>query len=161
MSSKINLKFNVTMDVESKLNDNGNFNGNKEHQISHKLSTKIEEEIPLCCCGCNCCSNCRKYFVIDFCHRRPFLTCLLVFLVIAAICVFFIVTCGPCILPASYSSKVRYKHSENTQKYQGDTAFNVILFGDSLVSYPSSQFGLLGKMKDLLPDFNLNIMNYG
>jgi hypothetical protein len=78
----------------------------KSRQLSQKewAEDEIKEEFPQkCCCGCNSCKHCRKYFIIDFCHRRPWITILAATLFALAICVFFIVTCGPCILPPHYS----------------------------------------------------------
>lgn len=39
--------------------------------------------------------------------------------------------------------------------------YNIVLFGDSLIRYPFDELELTNKMRAYLPDFKLNIENYG
>lgn len=42
-----------------------------------------------------------------------------------------------------------------------EKTYNIVLFGDSLIKEPMEQFQLAQKMGEYIPDFKLNVQNYG
>lgn len=99
-----------------------------------------------------------KRTLATFCrsHIKVITVFFLIFLIVT---VFLIVTCAPtCILGPSYFRPISIRAT--------DKPFNVALFGDSLVTGNHAQkFGIFpsiaSKISHFLPNFNLNIINYG
>lgn len=49
----------------------------------------------------------------------------------------------------------------NEEIAKSNKSYNVVLFGDSLINEPFVLNNLAGKMSSFLPQYNLNIANYG
>jgi hypothetical protein len=64
------------------------------------------------------------------------------------------------ILAAKYSYPLNYDRALPIAMNNNKT-YNIVLFGDSLINFGMLEMGLAEKMQAFLPDFKLNIANYG
>jgi hypothetical protein len=64
------------------------------------------------------------------------------------------------ILGAKYSYPLNYNRALPIAMNNNMT-YNIVLFGDSLINFGILEMGLAQKMQSFLPDFKLNIANYG
>lgn len=76
---------------------------------------------------------------------------------IVVVITFFLLTCAPtCILGPSYSTPISIQRS--------DEQYNVILYGDSLITGNHNQLNnfdlMVRKIKSFLPNHNVNLMNF-
>jgi hypothetical protein len=49
----------------------------------------------------------------------------------------------------------------NEEFVKSNKSYNIVLFGDSLINVPFTENNLVGKIKSFLPQYALNISNYG
>lgn len=63
-------------------------------------------------------------------------------------------------LAAKYSYPLNYDRALPIATNNNAT-YNIVLFGDSLIRFGMDEMGLAEKMQAFLPDFKLNIANYG
>jgi hypothetical protein len=99
----------------------------------------------------------RRACIPLICRRNPGRSRLIIAATVLIIVIFFTATCDPCLFDPSYQERLPCE----TLLITKHRIFSVAFFGDSLIRNPPRGYNMLGKIEMLIPDFNLNLMDFG